>query len=79
MAAAAAPARSPTPGGNKVPLCTLGRLSGPGGGQGVTEAIPPLAIPPLARVLQPAQKHKPLSYLLPFAVASVWLVTAATT
>lgn len=72
MVAAVAPMQSPAPGGNKAPLCTLGRLSGPLG-WGVTEAMPPLA-----RVPQPARKHKPLSYLLPFVVARVWLVTAAT-
>lgn len=70
--ATAAPVQSPAPGRNKVPLCALGRLSGPGG-RGVTEAIPLLA-----RVPQPARKHKPLSYLLPFVVARVWLVTVAT-
>ena len=72
MVAATAPVQSPAPGGNKAPLCALGRLLGLGG-RGVTEAIPPLA-----RVLQPVRKHKPHSYLLPFVVARVWLMTAAT-
>ena len=65
MVATLAPVQSPTLGGNKVPLCALG--------WGVMEAIPPLAGVPL-----PARKHKPLSYLLPFVVARVWLVRAAT-
>ena len=64
VVATVAPMQSPTPGGNKVPLCALG--------WGVMEAIPPLA-----RVPQPVRKHKPLSYLLPFVVSRVWLVRAA--
>lgn len=42
-------------------------------GRGVTGAVPLLA-----RALPPARKHKPLSYVLPFVVARVWLVMAAT-
>lgn len=59
------PQRLPGPGKGTRCRCVLGR--------GVTGAVPLLA-----RALLPARKHKPLSYVLPFVVARVWLVMAAT-
>lgn len=52
-------------------MCGWASLSGARGWR-VMEAIPSLA-----RVLLPVQKHKPLCYLLPFVVTSVWPKVAA--